>query len=281
MCYTSYGVLLSDSSDSVPRLALDSFSAIDLQSVTYSSGGGGNFSHGHGTMHRREILQALLDRKSNPTYLEIGVERGKLLLSLKAGRKIAVDPRFDISWRKKLRAALSHRSNWGIQYFEVPSDEFFEKNAEALKDGIDVAFVDGLHTHDQAYRDVLNCLKHLKPGGFILMHDCIPPNAAAAEYAYSPEEVAAKNLPDWSGEWTGDVYKAVIQLRQENRDLNVFTLDCDYGVAVVYRGSQENPLPEHLTELQSLSYQDFLGRKRELLNVKPPEFFHEWLRRAA
>lgn len=232
-------------------------------------------------MHRSQVLQALLDRKPNPTYLEIGVERGKLLLPLKAGRKIAVDPKFDISWRKKLKAYLRHKSNRSIEYYEVPSDEFFAKHSATISDGIDVAFVDGLHTHEQAYVDVQNCLKYLKPDGVIVMHDCIPPNAAAAEYAMSPEEVAVRNLPDWSGEWTGDVYKAVIQLRAENSNLNVFTLDCDYGLAVVHRGPQDSPLQADVPELSLLKYQDFLARKSELLNVKQPQFFHEWLSRVA
>ena len=34
--------------------------------------------------------------------------------------------------------------------------------------------------HEQALRDVEHCLRHLAPGGLIVMHDCLPATAAEA-----------------------------------------------------------------------------------------------------
>ncbi|MCA9080250.1 MAG: class I SAM-dependent methyltransferase [Planctomycetaceae bacterium] len=228
-------------------------------------------------MNRIQVLQSLLDRQIAPAYLEIGVETGYVLLALKAGRKFAVDPAFKIPWYRKLRAHFDHRSNRHIEYFEMPSDEFFLKHSDRLSDGLDVVFVDGLHTHEQAYRDVVNALPYLKPHGVIVMHDCLPPHAAAALRADSPQAAEAQGHPGWTGEWTGDVYKTVMQLRACHDDLEVFTLDCDYGLGVVARGASTQRLEMSLDEIQQLTYEQFLTRRSDYLNLKEPDFWARWL----
>jgi hypothetical protein len=80
-----------------------------------------------------------------------------------------------------------------------------------LPNGVEVVFIDGLHTWAQAYRDCVNSLKYLTPDGVILVHDCLPRNEGQAMVAGSPAEAAelteAAGIPfDWA--WTGDVWKA-------------------------------------------------------------------------
>ena len=193
-------------------------------------------------MNRMDVLQAFLDQRPNATYLEIGVQRGKVLLHLRAHRKIAVDPDFHISRMRRWISCLNNPSNRAIEYFEMTSDAFFDQHGEALRGGIDVAFVDVLHTHEQAHRDVCHVLKHLNDDGVIVMHDCNPISAAAAQFADSPDDAARLGHPEWTGEWTGDVYKAVIQLRAERRDLQTYVLDCDYGLGIVRRGRSDSEL---------------------------------------
>ena len=55
----------------------------------------------------------------------------------------------------------------------MTSDEYFESNYS--NDMFDVVFIDGLHEAFQTYRDILNALHVLRPGGMILVHDCNPP----------------------------------------------------------------------------------------------------------
>ncbi|MCA9088076.1 MAG: class I SAM-dependent methyltransferase [Planctomycetaceae bacterium] len=202
---------------------------------------------------------------------------GLVLLALRAGRKIAVDPEFKIPWRDRFLAYFRHRSNRSISYFAETSDDFFANHASALSDGIDVAFVDGLHTHEQAHRDVVNCLKYLKPSGVIVMHDCLPPHAAAALAGPSLRAVEALEAPGWTGEWTGDVYKSVMQLRAERSDLNVFVLDCDYGIGIVEWGQPETTLEMNLADISALSFEEFSKHQQEYLNLKPAECFSSWL----
>lgn len=220
-------------------------------------------------MDRIDVLQSLLNQRPKATYLEIGVKKGECLLKLRAPRKIAIDPAFRI---KKLRRAWSYLvnpSNFANEYFEITSDAFFAEHADALRGGIDVAFVDGLHTHEQAYRDVCHALEHLKENGVIVMHDCNPASAAAAQFAYSWEEAASHKHPEWNGAWNGDVFKALLQLRAERRDLNVSVLDCDHGLGIVRRGAPEGTLDLSADQIASMTYEEFAPRRIELLNLKP------------
>ena len=89
------------------------------------------------------------------------------------------------------------------ELFYETSDMFFEKHATELfsKDPLNVAFVDGLHTWEQTYQDVLNCLNYLSDNGVILMHDCNPPTAATAHPAESWQAAAEMGLPGlWEGQ---------------------------------------------------------------------------------
>lgn len=232
-------------------------------------------------MNRIDVLQALLDQRPRATYLEIGVQKGKALLKLRAQRKIAVDPEFHIPHMRCWTSCFKNPSNFANQYFEMTSDAFFAEHAQVVNSGIDVAFVDGLHTHEQSHRDVCNVLKYLKHDGVIVMHDCNPISAAAALFAYTPDEAALQGHPEWTGEWTGDVYKAVMQLRAERSDLSTCVLDCDHGLGIIRRGKPDSTLKLSLDQIARMTYEDFAPRRRELLNLRSPELFPSEFRRAA
>jgi hypothetical protein len=51
------------------------------------------------------------------------------------------------------------------------SDEFFATLRPSKR--YDVAFIDGLHTFEQTYRDVINTFAHLR-SGVILIDDTVP-----------------------------------------------------------------------------------------------------------
>lgn len=231
-------------------------------------------------MNRIDVLQALINRCDARTYLEIGVSAGTTFLTLKAKHKIAVDPRFKVSWTKKLRYLLTNPSNRKNTYHEITSDLFFETQAQLLDEqGLDVVFVDGLHTYEQALRDVESCLKYLKPGGAIVMHDCDPPCEAAAIPAESRESAQYTDLPNPNNEWCGDTYKALIHLRSTRSDLNVFVIDCDYGLGVVTKGDPESTLDLSPAQIAELPYSEFEADRENLLNLKSPAEFRQWVER--
>ena len=227
-------------------------------------------------MHRKTIIQAYIDRLGAQTYLEIGVQRGHLFLEVRAPRKIAVDPQFMISRTHKVKYFFQRLRE---RYYEMTSDAFFAGPVDEALGGrpIDVAFIDGLHTHEQVMRDVRNCLRHLTPNGVILLHDCNPGSAAEAVYALSPAD-AKTRYPGWSsGVWTGDVYRAIVELRAELSDRHVFVYDTDFGVGCIQPGRMEDPVSLPHEEIAALSYEQLAADREHLLNLKPPAYLTEAL----
>jgi len=226
-------------------------------------------------MKRLEVIQKIINAKNARTYLEIGVSSGNVFLRIKARHKIAVDPNFRISKRKKLKWMIKNGYNISAKFHETTSDDFFEN--EPPVNGLDVAFVDGLHTYEQALKDVNNALDHMNEHGVVIMHDCNPPHEAAAYPATSREDAASLNLPGWTEEWSGDVWKAVCHLRSFRKDLDVFVLDCDVGLGIVTFGQPEDHLNFNEQELKQLTYNDLAKNKKNWLNLKPAAYLNEFL----
>jgi hypothetical protein len=228
---------------------------------------------------RIQIAQAALNAAGRGNYLEIGVRKGESFIPLRAARKWGVDPDPHLNWKRLAKSRLISLLYLKHQeIFKETSDEFFKKHDRLLrKHGIDVSLIDGLHSYEQALRDVLNCLDYLKPNGVILMHDCNPANEIMALPAAGYAEIAARNIPNWAGLWCGDVYKAVIHLRAMRDDLNVFVLDCDYGVGVVSRGHSAEKLSHSERDIQEMDYGFFEKNRKKLLGLRPPDYIYEFL----
>ncbi len=215
--------------------------------------------------NRTTTIQRLINAKKAKTYLEIGVLNGFNFLQIQAPRKIAIDPLFKIPGKL-------YREN-GHEFYEVTSDSFFENDANKIeKSGIDIAFIDGMHTFEQSYLDVVNCLKYLNPGGVILMHDCCPTSASAA----NPNREEARKMPCYNGWWMGDVWKTPAYIRANREDLDVFVIDRDFGLGVVTRGKRKNPHGYSPEEVEKMTYDDYISIGREkLLNLKQPGYFNQ------
>ena len=183
---------------------------------------------------RMEVIQRSIDTLRARRYLEIGVKDGTCFCSLTAPEKIEVDP------IAPQPAVALEMQKPGVKYFALTSDEFFTKVApQVLARGVDVVFIDGLHTFQQAYRDCINSLQYLNPGGLIILHDCLPNSEASAMPAKSYEQAWKINGPNWDGFWMGDVWKAIIVLRTLHADLRACVLNCDFGMGLVYAASSD------------------------------------------
>ena len=218
------------------------------------------------------IVQALLDHSSRQNYLEIGVETGDCFLKIRARKKIAVDPHIPIGIRRKLKYILRNPCNIRNVYAEVTSDEFFARHDELLKEYPPaVAFVDGLHTFEQSLRDVMNALEYVGSDGVIVVHDCNPESAAAAQPTFSIDAAAARRVDGWTGEWCGDVWKTIVHLRGTRGDLNVCVLDCDHGVGVITRARERRPTAA-LGNPTSMTYEDLEANRKVILNLQPESY---------
>lgn len=225
-----------------------------------------NQSLGTEAITRTTVVQRYIDASNAKRYLEIGVEQGINFFQIEAGSKFAVDPEFKIPG--------GARDFDGHCFFEMTSDAFFAAPPQELVEfGIDVALVDGLHTYEQSLRDVENCLRHLRPGGLIVMHDCLPASAVEA----APSLEAARAMPGFRNAWTGDVYKAVAHLRATHPDLFVAVIDEDHGVGIVTKGNPEGMLDMTMEQIARLTFANLKASTGQLLNLKPAAWFDTWL----
>jgi hypothetical protein len=233
-------------------------------------------------LDRIQIIQSLIRVTKAKNYLEIGVSKGNCFLKIKAGYKIAVDPSFGINFEKKLKWLFRNSANFNNHYFEQTSNDFFANNHSLLKrKNPKVVLVDGLHTYEQALEDVFNSLKFLEEGGVIVMHDCNPLTEAAGYRGESPKQVKSLHLPGWNDVWNGDVWKAVVHLRSLNPELEVFVLDCDHGIGIVRKAPTTSRLNFDQAQIKNLSYADLNANRSQFLNLKPVEYFEEFVARMA
>lgn len=186
-------------------------------------------------MTRTEIIKLLLKKNGYQKYLEIGVntpaQPGFNFTSIEAPVKHGVDPAVDTT-------------------FKMTSDEFFQNHISMQ---YDLVFVDGLHIFDQAHRDIVNSLEHLTGNGTIVVHDC------------NPVDEITQRAERASSVWHGDVWKAILKLRMERPDIQIYTVDTDEGCAIITKGSQELFKPAEGADIYS--YEFFDANRKEILHL--------------
>jgi hypothetical protein len=183
---------------------------------------------------RWDIINYLVQQNSYKRYLEIGVQDyTSNCEKINIEYKYAVDP------------APKNKCD-----FIGTSDQYFESLDKDIM--FDIIFIDGLHHSDQVIKDVENSLAHLSEGGTIVVHDCLP------ETYFNQVRV------DHGGEWTGDVWKAIVYLKGRREDLNIKVVDYDWGCGIIQRGSQK--LIEEL-DLVDIKWELFEKRRNEILSV--------------
>lgn len=158
-------------------------------------------------------------------YLEIGVLDGSsLALARPPTRAVCVDP--------EPRINVACKAEFTI--VPATSDDFFAspRAPALLSEGIDLAFIDGLHEFMQVVRDFWNVERLCKPGAVVLFHDTIPFDELSASHPQKTE---------W---WTGDVWKIVPFLEACRPDLEIFTIKtAPSGLTVVKGLSPADPEP--------------------------------------
>ena len=83
--------------------------------------------------------------------------------------------------------------------------------------------VDGWHEYDNAFNDLTSALSLLRPGGTVVVHDCMPPDAEHA----TPEH--------HNGPWCGVSYEAFLDVVLATNSLLYLTVDTDYGCGIIQK----------------------------------------------
>jgi hypothetical protein len=157
-------------------------------------------------------LNTLIRELHLSSYLEIGVLDGETFANVNARRRYGVDPHplFDAVFLPR-----------GASFAVMTSDAFFATIRKSKH--FDVAFIDGLHTVDQTYRDLINTFSHLR-SGVILIDDTVPSD----EFSAIPDQEASYLARDAAGlegrPWHGDVWRVVMLLDRHHPELEWRTI---------------------------------------------------------
>lgn len=191
---------------------------------------------------RFDFLNHCIQKRGFVDYLEIGVNNPATCFDLiETERKWSVDP--------------------GLEYapnpvdFPMTSDAFFKSIADLRCERLplpqdrkfDLIFIDGLHQAEQAWRDIENSLKHLRPGGIVMVHDCLPPNEHCATNTY-PKSLHAVT----SGYWPGSTWRAFERYCRTGEH-RAFLIDGDSGMGVIDTAHRagEPPVPNPFLVLEN------------------------------
>jgi len=190
---------------------------------------------------RTDIINLLFHKYGFKTYLEIGV-------------RVPAE-NFD-----KINAELKHSVDpepMGACTYIMTSDEFFKNHVGNQK--YDVIFVDGMHTAEQVYIDIMNSIKHLNDGGFIITHDSNPPT----EYHIRSYDEYVQTR----GQWNGTVFRGFIQSKEELKGWNCFVIDEDFGCGVLTERKLSRQFPALKTIPEEISWDYFEKYRNELLDL--------------
>jgi hypothetical protein len=200
---------------------------------------------------RWDLMNYLIEKYKIINYLEIGVNDALCIRKIKAPHKDGVDP--------------YPGSEVGGGYYPeinypISSDDFFKLiNGHDIK--YDMIFIDGLHHSFQVDKDIQNALNHIVDNGFIILHDCNPP------------EYEMQLVPRVTGLWNGDVWKSVVKLRCTDPNLEMCVVDIDWGVGVVKKGIQK--LYTDVSLDKCLTYKYFDINRDKLINLISIEDFYK------
>ena len=184
-------------------------------------------------IYRWDLIQLIIDKYNFQNYLEIGCDKNQSFSKIIVSNKVGVDP---------IKGGTIRST----------SDDFFLKN---LNNNFDIIFIDGLHYYEQVIKDIKSSLKILNNNGFILVHDCLP------------RSLAHQAVPRYRGSWNGDVWKSIVVLRNDI-NLDIITCEIDFGVAIIRKRKNQNPLNLSQKYLKSLKFQDYYHNHKKFMNIK-------------
>ena len=179
---------------------------------------------------RWDLIEYLIKKYNYSNYLEIGCDRDQLFSKVKIQNKVGVDPFSGGTVRKT-------------------SDKFFLENNEKF----DIVFIDGLHIYSQVKKDILNSVQCLKPNGIVLVHDCMP------------DSIGKQAVPRYKMQWNGDVWKAIVDLRQKN-NLEIYTCEIDQGIGIITNKKNSSVLKLDIP-INKIKFKDYYYNYKEYMRV--------------
>ncbi|GHU76279.1 hypothetical protein AGMMS49992_21660 [Clostridia bacterium] len=210
-------------------------------------------------MDRHIVLEIAIKKHNPQKYMEIGLDDAKHFASVPVRHKIGIDP--------VKPAIMDSLVNDNVQFFQMDSVKFLCEYPDLVSD-VDMVFIDGLHEYHQVYNEVMLLMQLLKVGGRIFLHDCNPIAAYISRSFFTMSPAEYKN----PGPWSGDVWKAILLLRQLYPEWGIKVLDIDGGIGFIKKEREfdQRVVPDSLWEkIDKLKYDDLRSHRYEYLNLRP------------
>jgi Methyltransferase domain len=178
-----------------------------------------------GELTKVRIIHALSEAFSYTRYLEIctsttGNQFGEI-----------DDEVFELAHRMMYRWYVGFDDGYPLEYCtDASASGVLVQEVRRRGLAYDVILVDGWHEYDNAFDDLTSALFLLRPGGTVVVHDCMPPDAEHATPAYH------------DGPWCGVSYEAFLDVVLANR-LSYLTVDTDYGCGIIQKADPYACLP--------------------------------------
>ena len=190
---------------------------------------------------RYELINKVITKKKYKSYLEIGCDENQNFDKINIQEKIGIDP----------------KKGGNIK---MTSDSFFSTNQK----NFDCIFIDGLHTYEQAKKDVINSINVLNENGMIFLHDCLP------------KSYFHQATPRSRNTWNGDVWKVIIEYRVKE-DFDTFTCFIDEGVGAILKKRNRLILKKKFTNFKKITFKEFYYNYKELMNIVSYDKVEEYL----
>ena len=247
----------------------------------YGDVGTYHFAHDFANSQRNHLINHLILINNYQTYLEVGTHNCAHFGDIHAPNKTGVDPappQNDPTFKQ-------HRS----QIVIATSQQFFS-NAIKKRLRYDIIFIDGCLVRDNVRGDILSALTCLKRGGTILIHDSNPPNEFLQrdmlmdKSKFGNQKIIWNNRTYSNKHYNGQVWKVLAELRTYRHDLEVRTVDTDWGMGIIRRRVESSDDAYSLFEKvidkrQLYEYDTLMKYRRQLLNlITVPEFIQIYSR---
>ena len=193
-------------------------------------------------------LNAIASITNAKYYLEIGVNRGETFFDVHIDHKDGVDPDF--------RFDTQQYASETTRFFNMTSDKFWLSNKSTT---YDLIMIDGLHTFEQTFRDLLCSMRFSHERTIWLIDDTVPSDVFSAIPNQSKSYHERKKLKLTDLPWHGDVFKMVMAIHDFIPDLNYMTiLNSDNPQTIAWYGRRPafQPRFNQLEAISRMSYFD-------------------------
>ena len=112
----------------------------------------------------------------------------------------------------------------------------------------DIIFIDGLHEHEQVVRDFNNARKFLRKGGYIFLHDLLPPGPKHAVFPTGKDDPTPR---------CGTAWRVIFDILKLNKEFYIINRETGIGV---WRDRPQ----EHKQYSRDITYEQFEEIKKDL-----------------